>query len=63
MRTWMIPWLFPLAILVIVAGMLISPWVGAAAVVIVVALALAGWRAYMRDGGTLPRWSGWRSPR
>jgi hypothetical protein len=59
----MIPWLFPAALLLILAGWLISPWAGVAAVVIVLSVAAGGWRTYVRDGGTLPQWSGWRPRR
>ena len=63
----MIPWLFPLAILVLVIVFAVAPlWaVGIVAAVIVLAAGFA-WRDHVREdpGQGLPRWmSGWRPPR
>jgi hypothetical protein len=69
MRAWMIPWLFPLALLALAVAFLISPWVGVPVALIVVVGAGAGWRRSVRGDGSgpvvpLPRWmSGWRPPR
>jgi hypothetical protein len=53
-RPWLIPWLFPLAILLLAIGFLISPWVGLAVVVVILAVTARAWRAHLRAGGKLP---------
>ena len=62
----MIPWLFPLAIVVLVIAFALTPgWVAALVAVAIVLVALLGLRTYLgEEGSKVPGWmSGWRWPR
>ena len=66
MPRWLIPWLFPAAIILLAVGYVVGHvWGVASGAVVALVLAAAGWRAaVMHDEVSLPRWmSGWRPPR
>jgi hypothetical protein len=59
MRSWMIPWLFPLVILVLAITLALAPtWVLALVAAVIVILIGLAWRAYASDdaGPRLPNW-------